>query len=99
MTRKGFLWRLAVSVAIDIADFTIGRTMMLIPWEEGVGTAILVALWGPAGLLYLGELADFSEQLDGFVPMATIIALIVGWREGHLFPKKAKGEESPRALP
>lgn len=87
MTRTGFFIRLALSLAIDIADFTIGRALFPVPWEEGVGAAILFLLWGPAGLVYLWELADLTEQLDGFIPTATLIGLYVGWREGHLLGK------------
>ena len=29
-------------------------------------------------------LADFTDQIDGFIPTATLIALYVGWREGHI---------------
>jgi hypothetical protein len=90
MSRSGFMWRLAVSVGIDLADFTFGRLLALVPWEEGVGTALLVALWGPMGILYATELLDFTEQFDAFLPMATIIALMVGWRQGLLFSPKTK---------
>jgi hypothetical protein len=90
MTQTGFFWRLAVSVAIDLADLTVGRLMPLIPWEEGVGAASMTVLWGPMGLLYAAELIDFTEQLDAFIPMATLIALLVGWRNGFLFPAKTK---------
>jgi len=82
MTRTGFFLRLALSLAIDVADATLGRVPLVGGVQEGVGTAILVLLWGPAGLLYLGELADFTEQVDGFIPTATLIGLYVGWREG-----------------
>jgi hypothetical protein len=89
MTRTGFLWRLAASVAIDLADFTLGRALFALPWEEGVGAVVMGLLWGPLGLLYIAELADFTEQLDAFVPAATLIGLFVGWREGLLFgPRK-----------
>lgn len=87
MTRTGFFLRLALSLAIDIADFTIGRVPLVGSATEGVGTAILVMLWGPAGLVYLWELADWTDQLDGFIPTATLIGLFVGWREGHLLGK------------
>lgn len=88
MTRNGFLVRLAVSVAIDLADFTFGRIPIFGSVGEGIGSLILVGLWGPAGLLYLGELADVTDQVDGFLPTATLIGLYVGWREGHLFGRK-----------
>jgi hypothetical protein len=87
MTRAGFLFRMAVSVAIDVADLTVGRLMFPVPWEEGAGAVILFFLWGPAGLAYLWELADMTEQIDAFVPTATLIGLYVGWREGLLIER------------
>ncbi len=98
MTRNGYLVRLGLSMAIDLLDFTLGRVPLVGAVGEGAGTAVLVALWGRAGLLYLAELADFTEQLDGFVPTATLIALVVGWREGHLGRRKQAVEVlAPRA--
>jgi hypothetical protein len=82
MTRTGYFLRLALSIAIDVADFTLGRIPIFGSVTEGVGTIVLFALWGPAGLAYVWELADFTEQVDGFVPTATLIALFVGWRQG-----------------
>jgi hypothetical protein len=76
---------MAIAVAIDALDFTFGRVPVVGSVGEGVGTLINVALWGPVGLLYLGELADFTEQFDGFVPLATLIGLYVGWKQGFLF--------------
>jgi hypothetical protein len=88
MTRTGFWIRLGLSIAIDVLDFTVGRLLIPIPWEEGVGALILSLLWGPAGLLYLTELVDFTEQFDAFIPMATLIGLFVGWRQGFLFGRR-----------
>jgi hypothetical protein len=87
MTRTGYFLRLALSVAIDLADFTLGRIPIFGSVTEGVGTIVLLALWGPAGLVNLWELADFTEQADAFVPTATLIALYIGWRAGHLTGK------------
>ena len=87
MTRTGYFLRLALSIVIDLFDFTLGRVPIFGSVTEGVGTIVLLALWGPAGLAYLWELVDFTEQADGFVPTATLIALYVGWRQGHLTGK------------
>ena len=84
MTRAGYFVRLAISVAIDLADLTFGRTLFLLPWEEGVGAVALFFLWGWPGLLYAGELIEPSEQIDAFLPSATLIALAVGLKNGHL---------------
>lgn len=88
MTRRGYFIRLALSVAIDVLDFTVGRAPLLGTVGEGVGAALLFALWGWPGLAYLGEFADPTEQFDGFLPTATLIALAVGVREGHLLGRK-----------
>jgi hypothetical protein len=87
MTRRGFFFRLAFSIVIDIFDFTLGRIPIFGAVTEGVGTVVLYALWGPAGLVNLLELFDFTEQADAFIPTATLVALYVGWKEGHLFNK------------
>jgi hypothetical protein len=88
MTRTGYFVRLALSVAIDVADFTLGRVPIAGSVGEGLGTVVLFALWGWPGLVYLAELADPTEQLDGFLPLATLIALYVGVKEGHLFGRR-----------
>lgn len=95
MTRNGFFIRLAMSIAIDLLDFTIGRVPIFGSVTEGLGSLVLVALWGPAGLLYLGELVDVTDQIDSFLPSATLIALLVGWRKGFLF-QKASSSSAPR---
>lgn len=82
MTRSGYFWRLALSIVIDIADFTLGRIPIFGTVTDGVGTAVLFALWGPAGLVNAWELVDLTDQADGFIPTATLIALYVGWRQG-----------------
>jgi hypothetical protein len=87
MTRKGFLIRLAISIAIDLLDFTIGRVPIFGSIGEGASALLLTAIWGPVGLVYLGELADFTDQIDGFLPLATLIGLYVGWKEGMIFRK------------
>jgi hypothetical protein len=84
MTRRGYYWRLALSIVIDVADFTFGRIPVFGTLNDGIGTAVLCALWGPAGLVNAWELIDITDQVDGFVPTATLIALYVGWKRGLL---------------
>lgn len=97
MTRTGFFVRLALSVVLDLFDFTVGRAMFAIPWEEGAGAALATVLWGPVGIAYLFELIDVTEQLDAFIPMTTLIGLWVGWRRGFLFAKKKDAAPAPIA--
>lgn len=82
MTRRGYFLRLALSVVIDLFDLTLGRIPIFGSVTEGVGTIVLVAIWGPVGLIYLWELVDLTDQADSFIPTATLVALYVGWREG-----------------
>jgi hypothetical protein len=87
MSRVGFLLRMAASVAIDVFDLTGGRLPIAGTAVDGLSSVILFFLWGPAGLTYLWEIADITDQIDGFVPTATIIGLYVGWRQGILFER------------
>jgi hypothetical protein len=96
MTRTGYFARLAFSILIDVFDFTLGRVPVFGSVSEGVGTIVLFALWGPAGLVNLWELVDFTDQADGFIPTATLIALYVGWRQGFL-GGKANASDAPVA--
>ena len=84
MTRTGFFVRLAICIAVDLFDLTLGRIPLLGTIEDGAATVVMVALWGPVGLAYAWELADVTDQIDAFVPTATLIALYVGWRQGFL---------------
>jgi hypothetical protein len=75
---SGISWwiKFAIAVMVDLVDFTIGRFLFVIPFGgEIVGTAIGVALFGWKGLFYLLEAIDPTEQIDGFIPTCTLIAL------------------------
>lgn len=98
MTRTGFYWRLALSIVIDIADFTLGRIPIFGTVTDGIGTIVLFALWGPAGLVNAWELIDVTDQADGFIPTATLIALYVGWRQG-MFGRRGGGADVTTAEP
>lgn len=98
MTRRGYFLRLALSVVIDLADFTLGRLPIFGTVSDGLSGLVLGLVWGPVGFAYLWELVDVTDQIDGFVPTATLIGLYVGWREGFLFRKAAKGADvAPRS--
>ena len=97
MTRTGFFVRLALSVMVDLLDFTVGRALFAIPWEEGAGAALATVLWGPVGIAYLFELIDLTEQIDAFIPMTTLIGLWVGWRRGFLLANKKDVTPAPIA--
>lgn len=72
------MWKmkLVVCVAYDLFDFTLGRLLFVVPFAgEIVGMALGVAMFGKTGLFYGLEALDPTEQIDGFIPTATIIAL------------------------
>jgi hypothetical protein len=98
MTRQGYFLRLAFSVVIDLFDFTLGRLPIFGTVTDGVGTVVLFAMWGPAGLLNLWELLDFTEQADAIIPTATLVALYVGWRQGF-FGRRREAPAPPPSVP
>ncbi len=69
--------KLFVCVLIDLFDFTIGRLLFVVPFAgELVGIALTYAMFGKSAFYYGLEALDFTEQVDGFIPTATIIALM-----------------------
>ena len=104
MTRRGYYIRLAISIVIDVLNFTVGRVPFVGEAEDGVSAVVLFFLWGPVGLISLWELADPLEQIDGLIPTATLIALYVGWKKGfigkkHQPPEAPAIEHAPRPRP
>ncbi|WP_428410228.1 hypothetical protein [Hyphococcus sp.] len=68
--------RFLVALGVDLFDFTIGRFLFVAPFSgEIIGIVIGYALFGPKAFWYLLEALDPTEQLDGFIPTATLIAL------------------------
>ena len=68
--------KLVVCIVYDVFDLTLGRALFLIPFGgEIVGCALCAAMFGKEGLLYGLEAIDMTEQIDGFIPTATIIAI------------------------
>lgn len=74
-TMRSDIVKLVIAVALDIADFTIGRIPGLeIIVDIALGAAAVV-LFGWSGLFAFWEVADPTGQIDGFVPTLTLIAL------------------------
>lgn len=68
--------KLVVCLIYEFLDFTVGKVFFLVPFHgEIIGCDLTAALFGKAGLLYGLEAIDPTEQIDGFIPTATIIAL------------------------
>lgn len=67
--------KLGVCLFLDFLDFTIGRLMGFgIIFDLGCAL-IAAALWGKRGWWCLLEVLDITEQIDGFVPSCTLVAL------------------------
>jgi hypothetical protein len=72
------MWTLKLIICIiyDLFDFTIGRLLFATPFMgELIGCVLAGLLFGKAGLFYGLEVIDPTEQFDGFIPTATIIAI------------------------
>lgn len=68
--------KFTICIFVDLFDFTIGRLLFAIPLAgEFIGFSVALALFGKPAFFYLFEILDPTEQLDGFVPTATLIAL------------------------
>ncbi len=87
MTRRGYFLRLALSVLVDLLDFTLGRIPIFGTVQDGAATLLLAALWGPVGFINFWEVLEVTDQIDGFIPTATLIGLYVGWKHGFLFSR------------
>lgn len=71
-----FWFKLALCIFYDAFDMTVGRFLFAAPFAgEIVGIGLGCALFGTRGLWYALEAFDPTEQLDGFIPTATLIAL------------------------
>lgn len=67
--------KLAISVILDVADFLIGRVIGFGTGFDIVLTAIGFAMFGWKGLAQAWEVVDVTDQIDGFVPTLTLLAL------------------------
>lgn len=68
-------WRMAISVTWDALDFTIGRVPVFGTVFDAIGGFLGLYLWGGIGGVGFVEILDFSDQLDGFVPILTLTGL------------------------
>lgn len=68
--------KLFIAILIDLFDFTVGRVLFAVPFSgEIIGCAVGYVLYGPKSLMYALEALDPTEQIDGFIPTATLIGL------------------------
>lgn len=69
------LIKLGFCMWLDFLDFFIGRLLGFgIVFDLGCAL-MCAALWGKRGWWCLVEVLDVTEQIDGFVPSCTLIAL------------------------
>ena len=67
--------KLVIAVLLDVLDFSLGRVLGMGTVLDIVFAGIAFILWGPVGLIALLEVLDPTDQVDGFVPTMTLIAL------------------------
>lgn len=67
--------KLVVAVLLDVADFTVGRIVGFGTGFDIVLAGAGFALFGWKGLIQLWEVAEPTDQIDGFVPTLTLVAL------------------------
>ena len=65
-----------IAIAFDVFDFFIGRIPIAGTVIDFIGGIIGLLLWGKIGALQFGELLDFTDQIDGFIPTVTISGIL-----------------------
>lgn len=75
-TKTKIALKFAVSITYDVADFFIGRIPIFGTVFDAAGGILAVYLWGNYGLLQFLELADVTDQFDGFIPTVTIAGIL-----------------------
>ena len=56
---------------MTIGRFMIGASL----FTDGANALVMYLLWGPLGLTAAWETFEPTEQLDGFIPTNTLIAI------------------------
>lgn len=67
--------KLGIALLLDIIDFTIGRILGFGTVMDVVFVLVGFVMFGWKGLFQLWEVLEVSDQVDGFVPTLTLIAL------------------------
>ena len=68
--------KILIAILVDLFDFTVGRMLFVVPFSgEIIGVFICYLMFGPRAFTYALEALDPTEQIDGFIPTATLIAL------------------------
>ncbi len=65
-----------IAILIDIFDFTIGRLLFATSFAGEINGLILVYIMsGPRAFWCAVEDIDVTEQVDGFIPTMTLVAM------------------------
>lgn len=68
--------KLFLCILYDVFDFTVGRIMFATPFAgEIFGCFVGYLMFGPRAFYYALEAIDPTEQIDGFIPTATLIGI------------------------
>lgn len=86
------LFKFAIAIAVDVADFFIGRIPIVGTGFDIIQTFIGYKLWGGTGLISGWEIIDITDQLDGFVPSLTILGFFSIVQHGFK-PKPKEGKQ------
>ena len=71
------IWKFAIAIIWDILDFTLFRIPGIGTFTDILAIPVAIWLWGPAGIIAIWEVADFSDQLDAEVPTMTTIGVLM----------------------
>ena len=67
--------KLIVAIILDLLDFTFGRIIGFGTVTDILITFVAVFMFGWKGLIQLWEAVEPTDQIDGFVPTLTLLAL------------------------
>ncbi|MEE9329404.1 MAG: hypothetical protein V3V30_04635 [Parvularculaceae bacterium] len=68
--------KLILAIVLDLVDFTLGRMFGFGMLVDVVMVFVAYIMFGPLGLAQAWEMLEPTDQIDGFVPTFTILALI-----------------------
>ena len=72
-----FIAKLVIAFVLDFIDFTAGRIPLIGTLYDVFVMGITLAMIGPMGALAGWEVVgDPTEQIDGFIPTASILVLL-----------------------
>lgn len=74
--KKSLLLRFLISISFDVADFFLGRIPIFGTLFDFAGGLLGLWLWGVIGSAQFAEVADITDQIDGFIPTLTIAGII-----------------------